>query len=119
MANEILILTQTPNETGHPFQYLLFFEIDPRIEINSIVHVPTPSSTLPLIVAEFNLIPQVGLDLFDSGDLMFTHTSSHRPRGLNPNDFLDIIKQRWAIGEAELVPALRENFQFTGTYLDI
>lgn len=117
MANEILVLGSHGLPKGRESFSLLFLVlIDPPIVTASgSPVVPTPSSALPAVVTDHNLLEPNELAALDDGTAHFVTTSVHRNRGETVPDFLQRVRAHYAATMAGATVAVRAQFKLTGT----
>lgn len=120
MANEILVLDSQPRGNDIiDYNVLLFYRVSPVIEVNNIVVVQTPANTLPSIVDLYNLLTQNEKDALDSGDFIFEQRIVAKFPNESNAQVLDKIKSIWVSRDAQIVPALRVKYQFTGLQVNV
>jgi len=120
MANEIMVLTTNPGPDGtENYDLLFFYEINPVVEVNSIVVKPTPSSGLPVIVDEFQLIAPAWKAKLDAGTFAFEQIMLTRHRGETTAQMANKARKQWAAKEPAFLNALLRRYDVTGTLVSV
>lgn len=119
MANEIMILETRESRDRVEYVYLMFFPLVPKIVINNVVAVPTPSSGLPVELALFNLLSAGQLAALDSGDYMFQVGSMTKIDAATNAQMHQYLKRKWVEERDKAIPRLRKRYEFTGVKLSI
>lgn len=125
MAQEILVLETYPTGEGNEdYMVLVFYEIDPLITVEDqngvpVVAKPTPSSQLPQMVDDFNLVPQTYKNRLDDGSAMFETFRLRRKEGESIPAIVQRIRERYSARAAVIVGAWRQKYSRTGTWVDV
>jgi len=115
MAGEVLILTtELAPDDVEVYTVLFVYPINPVVQVNSITVVPTPSSRLPAIIDEYQLMSQPQKDVFDLGNFAYEVVSISRHKGENQADMMAKLQKQWEARKDAYLAALRARYQRTG-----